>query len=151
MIWLNSMTKAIWEEKGFFGLHFHIIVHHWRNSGWNSISARTWRQELTQRPWTNGAYWIASNGLLILLMEPRTSSPELVPPLWAGLFLISHWLRCTNYRAYRWILRRHFIDWVSFSDDFCLWQVGIRISSILITRKTWLSLTYLPPQHLARL
>jgi hypothetical protein len=49
----NIMTKKqVGEEKGIFSLHFHIAVHHQRNSH----RAETWRQELMQRPWRGAAY-----------------------------------------------------------------------------------------------
>jgi hypothetical protein len=47
----------------------------------NSHGAETWRQKLIQRPWRDAAYWIASLGLLsLLLTEPRTTSPRMAPP-----------------------------------------------------------------------
>jgi hypothetical protein len=51
--------KTIWGGKGLFGLHFHIVVHHLKESGGNSSRAGTWRQELRQKPWRGAAYWLA--------------------------------------------------------------------------------------------
>jgi hypothetical protein len=124
------MTKAIWEEKGFFGLHFHIIVHHWRNSGWNSISARTWRQELTQRPWRGAAYWLDCYGFISQLSyrPPAQGCPHhsgLDPPT-----------SITN--SYKSILWRHFLNRSSFlSDDFSLCQADIKLPIALIHCFSW--------------
>ena len=43
--------------------------------------AGTWRQELMQRPWRDVAYWLASLGLLsLLLIELRTRNSGMAPP-----------------------------------------------------------------------
>jgi hypothetical protein len=42
--------------------------------------AGIWRWELMQRPWKEAAHWIVSHGLLILLIEPRTTSLGMTTP-----------------------------------------------------------------------
>jgi hypothetical protein len=45
-------------KRGLFGLHFHIVVHLKGSQGRNSSKAGTWRQDLMQRPWREGALFI---------------------------------------------------------------------------------------------
>jgi hypothetical protein len=59
------MTKKQVGKKGLFSLHFHIAVHHQRESGLELKQVR--KQELMQRPWKDVPYWLASPGLLSLL------------------------------------------------------------------------------------
>jgi len=53
------------ERKGLFRLHFHIAVHHQWKSGLELKQVR--KQELIQRTWRNGPYWLATPDLLSLL------------------------------------------------------------------------------------
>lgn len=48
----NYDQKGSWGGKDSFGVHFHIIG---GRQDRNSSRARTWKQELTQRPWGWGA------------------------------------------------------------------------------------------------
>ena len=59
----------------------------------NSNRARTWRQELTQRPWRGATYWLAPHGLLSLLSyRTQDHLPGMAPPI-VGVAFSHHWLR----------------------------------------------------------
>jgi hypothetical protein len=47
----------------------------------NSNQAETWKQELMQRPWRDGAYWLAPMACsAFFLIESRTTCPGIAPP-----------------------------------------------------------------------
>jgi len=70
-----------WKEKGLSGLHIQIIVHLWRKlrqelkQGWNLEAGANAEA-------VDGCCLLSySHGLLnLLLIEPRTSSPEMASP-----------------------------------------------------------------------
>ena len=66
--------KQVGEERVYSAYTFHIAVDHQRKSGLELKQVR--KQELMQRPWRDVSYWLASPGFLI---EPKTTSPEMVP------------------------------------------------------------------------
>jgi len=57
--------EASWREKGLFSLHFHIAVHHQKESGLELKQVR--KQELMQKSWRDVTYWLAFPGLPSLL------------------------------------------------------------------------------------
>jgi hypothetical protein len=57
--------KQVGKERVYSAYTFHIAVNHQRMSGLELKQVR--KQELTQRPWTDVLYWLASPGLLNLL------------------------------------------------------------------------------------
>ena len=71
----TSWPKARWGGKHLFGLHFQSTVHLWRKLG----------QEPGGRSWSRDHDGVVSHGLLPLacsaciLIEPRTTSPGMVP------------------------------------------------------------------------
>ena len=82
--------EASWGGKGLFSLHFHIAVHHQRESGLEFKQVR--KQELMQRPWRDVPYWLASPGLLAcFLIEPKTTSPKMASPTRDPPALIINW------------------------------------------------------------
>jgi hypothetical protein len=65
---------AKWRGKG---LHFQIIVHHWKNAN----RAGIWMQELMQKPWRvllPDLFFMACSAYF--LTEPKTTSPEMALP-----------------------------------------------------------------------
>ena len=118
MLQQNTMTqKQVGEEKGVFGLHFHIAVYYWRKS----------EQEHQGRNLEAGAdavamerYLLASHSLLSLLCyRTQDHQPREV--------ILYHWTLIEK-MAYSWISWRHLLlYWGSFlSDDSSLCQVGIQ-------------------------
>ena len=69
---------ANWGGKGLFILHFQIAVYDQRKSGLEPKQVRT--EELIHRPWSDVSYWLASPGLLTLLIEFKTTSSGMAPP-----------------------------------------------------------------------
>jgi hypothetical protein len=57
--------KQVGEKRVYSAYTFHIVVDHQRTSGLELRQVR--KQELMQRPWRDGLYWLASLGLLSLL------------------------------------------------------------------------------------
>jgi hypothetical protein len=80
--------KASWGGKGLFGLHFQIIVHHWRISG--PELKQVWNLETgaDTKAMEGAAYWLACPGLLRLttffsqdyLISDGTTHDMLGPP-----------------------------------------------------------------------
>ena len=66
-----TTKKQVGEERIYSAYIFHIAVHHQKESGLELKQVR--KQELIQRPWRDVLYWLASPGLLSLLIEPRTT------------------------------------------------------------------------------
>ena len=99
--------KASWGGKDLFSSHFQIIVHHWRKSGQELKQGRILRQELTQKPWRDAAYWLASHALLSLLPyrtqdhQPRDGT-TMAKDLPHGSLI--------EKMPYRWISWRHFLN-----------------------------------------
>jgi hypothetical protein len=83
----NIMTKKqVGEERVYSAYAIHTAVHHQRKSGLELKQVR--KQELMQRPWRDVLYWLASLGLLsLLLYRTKTTSPGMVPPT-RGLSLL---------------------------------------------------------------
>lgn len=58
VIVLVRVSEALWPVLlGEALFDSHISLHHQER---NSSRTGTWRQELTQRPWRGGAYWLGS-------------------------------------------------------------------------------------------
>jgi hypothetical protein len=82
LLFLNKHhdQDASWGGKGLFSLHFHTAVHHQGSQDWNSSRSGS-------RSWCRGHGGMFLTGLLPLtcsacfLIEPKTTSPEMVPPL----------------------------------------------------------------------
>ena len=71
--------EASWGGKGLFSLHFHTAAHHQRKSGLELKQVR--KQELMQRPGRDVSYWLASLAFSTYsLIEPKNTSPKVVPP-----------------------------------------------------------------------
>ena len=51
---------ANWEGKNLFGLHFHLVVHHWRKVIQELKQSRNW----WQKQWESTAYWLAQPAFL---------------------------------------------------------------------------------------
>lgn len=69
------------KRKGFICLLYPQTQFNEEMQGRNSDQEGTWTQELTQMTLRIVAYWLALPGFLSLLMEFRTTSPEVVPPI----------------------------------------------------------------------
>ena len=59
--------KQVGEEKLYLAYTSTLLFIIEGSQDKNSNRAGTWRQELTQRPWRDAAYWLVSPGLLSLL------------------------------------------------------------------------------------
>ena len=57
--------RLLGEERIYLG-YISTVLFVGRTQDRNLNRARTWRQELMQKPWRNDAYWLASLGLLSL-------------------------------------------------------------------------------------
>jgi hypothetical protein len=103
--------ETSWGGKGLFGLHFRVAVHHQRKSGLELKQVR--KQELMQRPWRDVPYWLASLACSACsLIEPKTTSPEMVPPTRGPPSLITNWENAPQLD-----LMEHFPNWSSFLCD----------------------------------
>jgi hypothetical protein len=72
------IKKQVGEERVYSAsTSTYSAVHHQRKSGPELKQVR--KQELMQRPWRDVPYWLASPGLLSFLIEPKTTSPGMVP------------------------------------------------------------------------
>jgi hypothetical protein len=80
--------EASWGGKGLFSLHFHIAVHHCKNSGQKLKQVK--KQELMQRTWKNVFYWFASPGLLSLLSYRTQDYQTRDCPTHKGPFPLDH-------------------------------------------------------------
>lgn len=63
----TPQSKATFREKVFFGLYFHIMLHHWSKGRQALKQVRTLRQEPRQYPWRNASHWFTLLGLFSLL------------------------------------------------------------------------------------
>lgn len=84
--------ETLWPKSKLGSKGLFDFIHHQRSQDRNSNRLRTWRQELMQRSWRGGAYWLATCGLLGQLSCNilKATSPGMAPPKWAGSFLINH-------------------------------------------------------------
>jgi hypothetical protein len=110
--------EASWGGKGLFSLHFHIAVHHQGSQDWNSSRSGS-------RSWFRGHGGMLLTGLLPLacsacsLIEPKTTSPEMVPPTRGLSSLITNWENAPQLD-----LMEAFPNWSSFlCDNSSLCQV----------------------------
>lgn len=72
LLWWNTVTRARWGGKGWFGLHFHILVNHWKRSGQELKKSRNLEAGDDAGAMEGTAYWLASHGLLSPAMVPLT-------------------------------------------------------------------------------
>ena len=61
------MVKATQGGKGFLGLHFHTIVHHWRKSGQELKQNKNLQAGADAEVMEGAANWLPLPGLLSLL------------------------------------------------------------------------------------
>jgi hypothetical protein len=86
----TSWPRTSWGWKRLFGLHFHTAVHHQGSQDWNSSRSES-------RSWYKSHGGIFLTGLLPLacsacsLIEPKTTSPEMVPPTRDLFPLLTNW------------------------------------------------------------
>lgn len=75
LLWLNTMAKATWGERGLFGLCFHITVRHQKKSGRGTQTG----QKLGGRGWCRGLWGVLTGWLLMAFVSfyPCQSKPEL--------------------------------------------------------------------------
>jgi hypothetical protein len=79
------------------------------SQGSNSSRAGTWRQELMRSPWRSTACWIASHGLLSLLIQLRPNIPGMAPSTMGWDLSHQSIIKKIHDRlAYNLILRRQF-------------------------------------------
>jgi hypothetical protein len=118
---LSHDQKASWGGKGWFSLHFQIIIHHWRKSGqelkqgWN-LEAGADTEAMGECSLLACFYMACSACFLI---EPPAQGwhhpPWAVPP--------PNWSLIEK-MPFSWISSRHFLNWSSFlSDDSSPCQV----------------------------
>jgi hypothetical protein len=81
------MTKATCEGYSFFGLHFHITVHHLRKSGQELKQARDLEAEAMEEC----VYWFVPHGFFSLLSYESPEPPDQGwhHPQWAEHSLIN--------------------------------------------------------------
>ena len=58
------IEKQVGEERVYSAYTSTLLFITKGSQDWNSSRSGTWRQELTQKPWRDAAYWLASPGLL---------------------------------------------------------------------------------------
>jgi hypothetical protein len=83
----TSWPRSKLGRKGFIQLTLPYCCSSPRKSGLELKQVR--KQELMQRPWRDVHYWLAS--LACFLIEPKTTSPEMVPPTRGPSPLITNW------------------------------------------------------------
>jgi hypothetical protein len=100
----NIMTKKQVGEKGVYSAYISKLLFITKGSqNRNSYRARTWRQDLMQRPWRIAAYWLASPDCLAgSLIEPIDGNTRMGPPT------LDHYLSLTA-GSHRGISSREFL------------------------------------------
>jgi hypothetical protein len=68
--------KQVGDEEVYLAYTFMLLFTDKGSQAWNTSR----KQELTQRPWRDVPYWLASPGLLSFLIEPKTTNLEMVSP-----------------------------------------------------------------------
>ena len=135
LLWWNTMIKDTWRGEGLFGYALIYTVHpKWKKSG-QKLGAKTWRQELAQRPWRNTAFCLAPPALFSLLSYrnqehlPRVNCNHMAWPLPHQTFI----KKMPYSLAYSPVSWRHFLSRSSLlSEDFILSQVDIKVPSTYI-------------------
>ena len=80
--------KQVGEERVYSAYTFHTAVHHQRKSGQELTQGRNLEAGAEQKPWRmflTGLFPLACSACF--LVEPKTTSPEMVPPTMGSLIL----------------------------------------------------------------
>jgi hypothetical protein len=125
LLWWNTMTESNLGRGGFVSW----IVPYNRSSS-KAMTAETCKPVLMQRPWRCATYCLAPYGLLnCFLIEPRTTSLEMVPPTMA--WFLPH-QSLIEKMLYNWISWKQFLNWGSFlCDDSSLCQIDTKPTSTI--------------------
>ena len=130
----HHAQKRLGKETAYFSLQQsgHITE---GSQGRNSHRAGFWRQELTQRPWRNIPYWLASHGLLSLLSH-TTQDPWWYHPQWVGGLSHQPLIKkmITGLTIGQCDREMHFLNWESlFLGDFPVGQVDRKRTELIIS------------------
>lgn len=71
-------SRSNWGGKRLFGLHFYISLP-LKEARTGTQIGQNLEAGAEAEPWWGAAYWLALPGLFTLIMEPRTTSPNVTP------------------------------------------------------------------------
>ena len=107
----TSWPKTELGRKGFIQLTLPHCCSSPRKSGLELKQVR--KQELMQRPWRGGTYWLASMACSAsFLIQLKTTRPGMAPPKIGPRHLITNWENAPQHDSWR-----HFSNWSSFLCD----------------------------------
>ena len=82
--------KQVGEKRVYLAYTFTLLFINKGSQVWNSIK-QVRKQELMERPWRDVSYCLASLACsACFLIEPKTTSPEMVPPKRGPPFLVTN-------------------------------------------------------------